>query len=287
MSAADHPKAQLQQARLVAKRHFGQNFLSDATICRRIADECTPQGTRTVVEIGAGLGALTRSLLEQSEQVVAIERDRDLVPELSRNFAGPIEEGRLTVVEDDAKNFDYVAAFSARPRPATLVGNLPYQLTGPLLRRSLEVSALVERCTYLVQLEVADRLTAKPGTDSYGALTVFLQARFETRRRFVVRRGAFFPQPNVDSALVVLTPIARPLAEETPLFRALVKAAFAQRRKKLRNAWAKLQGLSNSDLLRAAELSEIDLDLRGETLSVEQFAKMTTIASQFAHTEGE
>jgi len=270
-----HPKAQLLQAGLAPKRHFGQNFLSDATICSRIAEQSAPDGTKTVIEIGAGLGALTAALLKRSELVVAIERDRDLVPQLQSSFAMAIADGKLCVAEDDAKTFDYTGIFQSNAAPATLAGNLPYQLTGPLLRRAIDLSEFVTRCTFLVQLEVADRLTAKPGVDAYGALTIFVQARFTATRQFIVRRGAFYPQPNVDSAVVVLTPLAQPVAAETPLFRALVKGAFAQRRKKLRNAWSGVTDLDAEGLALAAAAANIDLDLRGEVLSVEQYAQMT------------
>jgi 16S rRNA (adenine1518-N6/adenine1519-N6)-dimethyltransferase len=274
MTTPIHPKAQLREAGLVPKHDFGQNFLSDAAICKRIAEQSAPAGVKTVIEIGAGLGALTAALLERSEKVIGIERDRDLVPRLHANFAAEQAQGRLLIVEGDAKSFDYALAFSNSPQPATLVGNLPYQLTGPLLRRCLEVAELVERCAFLVQLEVADRLAAKPASDAYGAMTVFLQARYATHRKFVVHRGAFYPQPNVDSALIVLVPLARPIAEETPLFRALVKSAFSQRRKKLRNAWSAIGEVSAEILARAAAVANIDLNLRGEVLSVEQYADM-------------
>jgi 16S rRNA (adenine1518-N6/adenine1519-N6)-dimethyltransferase len=281
------PKTQLLSAGLLPKHHFGQNFLSDPALCQRIAEQAAPTGVKTVVEIGAGLGALTAALLDRTEHVIAIERDRDLVPQLRSLFATELSQETLHVVEDDAKNFDYCAAFSSSLGPATLAGNLPYQLTGPLLRRSLDVARLVERCAFLVQLEVASRLTAKPASDSYGALSVFLQARYQVHRPFVVRRGAFYPQPNVDSALVVLVPLLRPIAEETPLFRALVKAAFGQRRKKLRNAWASVGMLSAEGLGRAAIAADIDLDLRGEVLSVEQFAAMAVEAARFANQEAD
>jgi 16S rRNA (adenine1518-N6/adenine1519-N6)-dimethyltransferase len=281
----EHPKRLLQHAGLVAKRHFGQNFLSDASLCRRIAQHAAPTGTRTVIEIGAGLGALTAALLEQCERVVAIERDRDLVPQLQAVFADSISSGQLTVVEDDAKSFDYAATYAELPKPACLAGNLPYQLTGPLLRRSLDVSTLIERCTFLVQLEVADRLVAAPNDDAYGALTVFLHARYSVCRQFIVRRGAFYPQPNVDSAVVTLTPLAHPITEETPLFRALVKSAFAQRRKKLRNAWSGVGALTAAELAHAALRAEVDLDCRGEVLSVVEFARMAAEVTLVARPE--
>ncbi|HEY5959343.1 MAG TPA: rRNA adenine dimethyltransferase family protein, partial [Polyangiaceae bacterium] len=180
-----HPKHQLRDAELAPKRHFGQNFLADASISARIANEAAPAGTMHVVEIGAGLGALTKELLDRCDSVTAIERDRDLISPLHATFAQDIAAGRLQVEECDAKTFGYVEHFAAEPRPATLVGNLPYQLTGVLLKRSIEVSQLVSRCVFLVQLEVADRLCAAPASKTYGALTVFLQAQYEVQRAFV------------------------------------------------------------------------------------------------------
>lgn len=275
-----NPKAQLQAAGLRPKHHFGQNFLSDPSLCARIAALAAPEGVDGVIEIGAGLGALTAALLENARHVVAIERDRDLVPQLRSTFEEAVSEGRLSIVEDDAKTYDYVSALRAFDGKCTVAGNLPYQITGPLLKRSIELAAHVARCTFLVQLEVADRLTAAPGGDAYGALSVFLQARYAVRRELIVRRGAFYPQPNVDSAVVVLEPLGAPISAETPLFRALVKSAFLQRRKKLRNAWSGVAGLSAESLVQAAAEAAIDLNSRGEVLSVEQFARMTRSAER-------
>jgi 16S rRNA (adenine1518-N6/adenine1519-N6)-dimethyltransferase len=224
------------------------------------------------VEIGAGLGALTRPLLARARTVVALERDRDLVPILKAELETDIASGRLIVVEADAKRFDYESTFAAVAPPRALAGNLPYNLTGPLLERIGGLAPTIDRASVLVQLEVADRLVARPGTSAYGALTVFVQAAFAARRAFVVRRGAFHPAPEVDSALVVLEPHAVPVARETPAFRALVKGAFGQRRKSLRYAWSALG--EDGSLEAAAKRAGIDLALRGETLAVADFARM-------------
>ena len=253
------------------KRHFGQNFLLDRHLAERIAEQATPAGA-LVIEIGAGLGALTRPLLERARTVVALERDRDLVPVLRQELEGAVASGRLVVVEADAKRFDYDAALDAVERPRALAGNLPYNLTGPLLERIGSLSRKIERATVLVQLEVAERLAARPATAEYGALTVFVQAAYAVRRAFVVRRGAFHPAPEVDSAVVVLEPHPEPLAEETPTFRALVKGAFGQRRKTLRNAWSALD--DGGSIAAAAARAGIDLGARGETLSVADFSRM-------------
>jgi 16S rRNA (adenine1518-N6/adenine1519-N6)-dimethyltransferase len=151
-----------------------------------------------------------------------------------------------------------------------VAGNLPYQLTGPLLERTTSIAGTLDRAVFMVQTEVADRLVAPPASESYGALTVFVSAAFHVSRALGVGRGAFHPRPGVDSAVVVLTPLTPRRAEETVVFRAVVRAAFAQRRKTLRNAWRALGSVPA--VAASAEAAAIDLDRRGETLSVEEFA---------------
>jgi len=269
--AVNDPRATLARHGVTPKKHFSQNFLLDRNLARRIAELVAPEGAFTI-EIGAGTGALTEPLLARSRRVVAIERDRELVPVLGTEFAASIEAGRLEVVETDAKSFDYASALAAEPAPRAVAGNLPYHLSGPLLELLCGLAPLLERAGALVQLEVATRLAAPPNGADYGALSVFTQAAFRVTRPLIVRRGAFFPQPGVDSAVVVLEPHAEPLARETQRFRALVKAAFAQRRKQLKNAWSSI--LPEPALAAAARAAGIDLARRGETLSVAEFARM-------------
>jgi len=269
------PKAELQAHGLVAKRDFGQCFLADAQLADRIAELACPGGG-TVIELGAGLGALTRPLLERAARLVAVERDRDLVPVLHQNFEQAIAEGRLEVLEADAKAIDLGAMFEGAARPHVLAGNLPYQITGPLVTLAIRAQVLLDRVVFLVQLEVGDRLAARAGSDSYGALSVFAQAAFDVQRALVIRRGAFYPQPNVDSCVVVMTPRARMIAE-TEIFRALVKQAFGMRRKKLANAWNGVAGTSRVELGACAEQAGIDLDRRGEELTPEEFERMAQV----------
>jgi 16S rRNA (adenine1518-N6/adenine1519-N6)-dimethyltransferase len=132
-----------------------------------------------------------------------------------------------------------------------LAGNLPYQITGPLVTLAVRARPLLDRVVYLVQLEVGDRLAASAGDEAYGALSVFTQAAFEVERAFVIRRGAFYPQPNVDSCVITLSPRARPIAE-TPAFRELVKRGFGARRKTLSNAWQGALGTTRESLSAAA-----------------------------------
>lgn len=265
------PRALLDRFGLRPKHSFGQNFLCEPRHAERIAELACPEGGERVLEIGAGLGALTDKLLRRGCSVVAIERDRDLLPVLEEVFADDSERGLLEIVEADAKTADWEALLGEHPK-RVLAGNLPYQITGPLLRRTVSLSRRVQRAVYLVQKEVADRLAARPASGEYGALSVFTQAAFAVERAFVIRPGSFYPVPRVDSAVVVLTPHAEPLAAETPLFRAVVKLAFSARRKTLRNAWRGLG--AGEDLGRIATAAGVSLDARGETLAVADFARM-------------
>lgn len=276
----EHPKSMLLRCGLRPKHHFGQNFLADSHLAARIAEATLPTEGGTVVEIGAGLGALTHALLARAERVVAIERDRELLPVLRETFSAELAREHLVLLEDDAKSVDFARWLAEGPRPAVLGGNLPYNLTGPLLRRAGEVASLVDRVVFLVQSEVCDRINAAPSTPEYGAPSIFVQARFTATRVMPIRRGAFYPQPNVDSAVVCLVPLAIPIAEETPCFQALVHAAFSQRRKKLRNAWLAVVSKDTERLQDAASRAGVSLDCRGEELGVADYAKMADALSQ-------
>jgi 16S rRNA (adenine1518-N6/adenine1519-N6)-dimethyltransferase len=263
----------LRKYGLQPKHSFGQNFLQDEHALNELA-RLIAEGMRGTIEIGAGLGALTDRLLERSLQVIAIERDRELIPVLRQEFQETLSTGQLQLLEADAKTADYNELLSHLPAPATLAGNLPYQLTGPLLRETCKLAPRIQRAVFLVQLEVAQRLAAQPASADYGALSVFVQAAFAVRRALIVKRGCFVPEPKVDSAVVVLTPHAVPIAEETVAFVELVRRAFQQRRKTLRNAWAGVLGASVTQLQERAVRANIDLNLRGETLGVSDFARM-------------
>lgn len=272
MQGANSPKALLERYGLKPKYSFGQNFLADERFTARIAEACGASGG-SVVELGAGLGALTRPLLASGVSwVLAVERDRDLVPALGQELATEVEAGRLQILEEDAKSVDFASAFAGRPKPHVVAGNLPYQITGPLLEKAVHSAPSIDRAVFMVQLEVADRLVAPPNGEAYGALSVFVQRAFKVTRVFVVKRGAFYPQPNVDSAVVKLEPLGA--GPETDEFRAVVRSAFGQRRKKLKNVWAALFGERGIDLAAAAERAGIDLSARGETLGVAEFTRM-------------
>lgn len=264
------PAAWLRERGLSPKKRLGQNFLLDDHACQRIAEAATTPPGGTVLEIGPGLGALTLPLLRRADRVVALERDHDLIPLLEERASGV---GALQIVAGDALDADWSALLEG-PAPHSIAGNLPYLITGRLLERSIELSARIDRAVFMVQAEVADRLLADPGTKAYGALTVFTRAAFDVTRLLTLKGGAFYPRPEVSSSVVVLVPRRPPVAEETPAFRAVVKAAFGARRKTLRNAWKGLFSWTAEELAANAARAGVDLDARGETLGPEEFARM-------------
>jgi 16S rRNA (adenine1518-N6/adenine1519-N6)-dimethyltransferase len=276
------PRSLLRDAKLQPKKRLGQNFLVAQAIARAIASACVRDeevGRTRVVEIGAGTGVLTRLLAERARELIAIECDRDLVRLLEGELAG----GRARVLEADARAVD-IAALLGDPDPASprvLCGNLPYAITGPLLRAAVDHASGLERVVFMVQEEVARRLLAAPSTKEWGALTIFVRAAFNVRRLMRAPPGAFHPRPEVTSAVVELVPLQPPRAPETERFRALVRHAFGARRKTLRNAWAGL-ALDPATLARAAARAGISLDARGETLEVESFGRMAAVLDELS-----
>jgi 16S rRNA (adenine1518-N6/adenine1519-N6)-dimethyltransferase len=271
----------LRDAGLRPKRSFGQNFLVAEGIARAIAEACVhddERGAARVVEIGAGTGALTRLLSERARSVVAIERDRELVPLLQRDLAAD----HVRIVEADAQSVD-LGPLLGGPEPGSprvLCGNLPYSITGALLRLAVEHASGLERAVFMVQDEVASRLVAAPGTKDWGALTVFVRAAFAPKRLLRASPGAFHPPPEVTSAVVELVPLRPPAALETERFRALVRSAFEARRKTLRNAWSRV---APAEMIgEAASRAGIALSARGETLDVGAFARMAAALDELS-----
>lgn len=273
------PAELLRTYGLSAKKGFGQNFLTDKNVTQKIAravfeDEgASRRVTRgSVLEIGPGLGALTAALLEHAAHVVAVERDPDMVRVLEQEFAPRLSDGAFTLHQGDALETDWVALLEALPTPHAVVGNLPYLVTGRFLERAVELAHGVPRLVFMVQKEVGERLLSPPGTKEYGALTVFVAASFEVSRVMNVKSGAFLPKPAVDSMVVRLDRRAERVLE-TPTFRSLVRLAFGQRRKTLRNAWCALPD-TPARVAAAADAAGVDLGRRGETLSLAEFTRV-------------
>ena len=246
----------------VARKRFGQNFLADAHYVARIVDAVDPKPGEHIVEIGPGLAAITGALIERSGHVTAIEIDRDLAARLREQFT-PQE---LTLHEADALAFD----FATLPPDLRVVGNLPYNISSPLLFHLAQFDDRLRDLHVMLQKEVVARMTAGPGTADYGRLTVMLQVKFAIRRLFVVPPGAFRPAPKIESAIARLVPLreAKPRIDDPALFARIVAAAFGQRRKTLRNA---LSALCDDAALRRIG---IDSGVRGETLPVGEFVRL-------------
>jgi len=231
------------------RKRFGQHFLHDPRVLEKIIDALSLQPSDRVVEIGPGEGALTHLLLKQTCNVEAIEIDRDL--------AAWLRQQGVKVREGDALEFDY----SAFPRGVRIVGNLPYNISTPLLFHLARFAERVRDMHFMLQLEVVERMVAKPSTAEYGRLSVALQARFRMKKLFNVSKGAFRPPPKVESAVVRLEPLPQALRIDEDLLR----RAFSARRKTLRNA---LPGIDFAAL-------GIDSGLRPENLSPEDYARLS------------
>jgi len=271
----------LQRHGLHPRRRFGQNFLVDANTLTKIVTAGELGAGDAVLEIGAGLGVLTRALAEAVTPtgcVVALEIDQDLLPALAETVG---DLPQVQIVPGDAMALDWPAfldAHFAEASHVSVVANIPYNITSPLLTTLLDQRGRFARIVLLVQKEVAARLGAKPGTPDFSALAVFSQFHAQVETVGIVSRRVFFPPPDVDSAIVRLTPHAAPpvaVPNET-LFFAVVRAAFGQRRKALLNALSgdPALGWSRDQAADALAAAGIDAGRRGETLSLEEFARL-------------
>ena len=250
----------------IARKRFGQNFLHDQQIVNRIISRFNPQPGEFILEIGPGLGALTWPLLEQIDELHAIELDRDLV---ARFEADPRTKGHLFLHQQDALTFDF-STLTDSQRKLRIIGNLPYNISTPLLFHLLEFAPGIQDMMFMLQKEVVQRITAGPGGKNYGRLSVMLQAQCTIEKILDVSPGAFTPAPKVDSAVVQLRPHVKPVIDtsDSENFARLVKSSFAQRRKTLRN---NLKGfLSEEQIIEAG----VDPSARAETLSLENFAAL-------------
>jgi 16S rRNA (adenine1518-N6/adenine1519-N6)-dimethyltransferase len=245
------------------RKRFGQHFLHDRAVIRRIIDVVAPEPGERIVEVGPGRGALTWGLLERAKRLDVIEIDRDLAASLE---ADPRAGSGLKVHVENVLDTDFIR-LRGTGEPLRIVGNLPYNISTPLLFRLLAQRAAVSDMYFMLQKEVVDRMVAHPGTRDYGRLTVMLAAVTEVEGLFDVGPGAFQPPPKVWSAIVRLRPTANPRFEigRDGALRTLVTTAFSHRRKTLRNS---LKGLLDA---REIECCGIDPQLRPETLAPAQF----------------
>jgi 16S rRNA (adenine1518-N6/adenine1519-N6)-dimethyltransferase len=249
------------------RKRFGQHFLNDTLIIQRIVDLIAPIAGQHMVEIGPGQGALTIPVLAKMGELDVIELDRDLIPILKARCK---QYGTLHVHEADALAFDF-SQLVKKPRPLRVIGNLPYNISTPLLFHLLEYAALIEDMHFMLQREVVERLAAKAGNSHYGRLSIMVQYHCEVTALLDVPPEAFYPPPRVDSSIVRLKPYQSIdyFAKDYNHFGAMVRQAFSQRRKTLRNC---LKGLMEADDWAQ---SGIDPQWRPEQLSVKDYVKLS------------
>ncbi len=256
-----------------ARKRFGQNFLHDRAVIQRIVQAIHPRPGQRLVEIGPGQGAITLPLLQACHHLDVVELDRDLVRPLADKAAGL---GELVVHQQDALRFDFSSL--AEGEELRIVGNLPYNISTPLLFHLIEQSDAIQDMHFMLQQEVVDRMAAAPGSGDYGRLSVMIQYHCRVEPLFRVGSGAFKPAPKVDSAFVRLIPWPEPpvAVKNIEQLTTLVRQAFSQRRKTLRNT---LKGLLTEEAIRA---TGADPSARPETISLEQFV---ALANQLADKE--
>ncbi|MDH6365676.1 16S rRNA (adenine1518-N6/adenine1519-N6)-dimethyltransferase [Enterococcus sp. PF1-24] len=261
------------------KKSLGQNFLTDPNILRKIVEAADLSADVNVIEVGPGIGALTEHLAQAASEVLALEIDDRLIPVLADTLA-PYDN--VQVIHQDilkANLKEVVTEFQAE-KPIKVVANLPYYITTPIMMYFLESDVVIDEMVVMMQKEVADRISAVPGTKAYGSLSIAVQYYMEASIAFIVPKTVFVPQPNVDSAILKLTRRPQPavsVTNEKEFFK-LIKAAFQQRRKTL---WNNLQHSYGKDeatkswLAASLEVAGIDPQRRGETLSLQEFADLS------------
>jgi 16S rRNA (adenine1518-N6/adenine1519-N6)-dimethyltransferase len=252
-----------------ARKRFGQNFLQDQSVIDDIIEAISPQAEQHIVEIGPGQAALTRPLLQSCNHVDVIEIDRDLIPILQDKLA---QFEHLTIHEADALKYDYTKLVQANEK-LRVIGNLPYNITTPLLFHLVEQSAYIDDMCFMLQREVVERICAQPGTKHYGRLSIMLQHQCDVEMLFIVAAEAFDPVPKVESAIIYLKPLTDRRGGQVNLktLNKVVTAAFSQRRKTIANTLKSITSLST------LEAVGIDAKSRPEQVNVEQFVALAKV----------
>ncbi|MBC7455827.1 MAG: 16S rRNA (adenine(1518)-N(6)/adenine(1519)-N(6))-dimethyltransferase RsmA [Massilia sp.] len=251
----------------VARKRFGQNFLTDKFVLDAIIEAIGPQPEHAMVEIGPGLAAMTALLLKHVKHLHVVELDRDLVTRLEKKFP----PAQLTIHSGDALKFDYGQIPVPQGQKLRVVGNLPYNISSPLLFHLADFAHLIEDQYFMLQKEVVERMVAAPGSKVYGRLSVMLQWRYTMQLMFIVPPTAFEPPPQVESAIVKMVPVAQRLACDGPTLEAVVLKAFSQRRKVIRNCLAGM--FTEPQIIEAG----IDPSVRPEAIALAQYVALANL----------
>ena len=262
-------------------KSLGQNFLIDDNVIDRILEGARLSETDRIIEVGPGIGTLTREMGKVAENVVAIEIDKTLIPILKETLA---DLDNVEVVNEDILNVQGLINEKLNGGPVKLVANLPYYITTPIVMKFLEEDIPVTDIVVMVQKEVADRMNAKPSTKDYGALSVAVQYYCDTEIVAKAPRHMFVPQPNVDSIVIGLhvRDEKKYVVDNEDIFFKTVKASFGQRRKTLLNSLGGLGFLSKDQIKEALKAANIDEKRRGETLSIDEFANLSNEINKFS-----
>lgn len=272
----------MNEAGIVFRKDYGQNFLTNRLIPEDIADMCADTKDRLIIEVGPGIGCLTQELALRYKRVVAVEIDKGLIPVLNKTLS---EYDNVTVINDDIMKIDIKKLVDeySDGMPVSVCANLPYYITTPILMRLIESDVKFSTITVMVQNEVAARLTAPPGNSDYGAITAVLGYYGTVRRLFKVSAGCFIPMPKVDSAVVRIDLYneKKYLPKNEKLFRDLIKAAFEMRRKTLINAIsAKLSHIDKQKITDSLVSLGMSETIRGERLSTEDFVNLSNLLAE-------
>ena len=277
-------KEVMQDAGITFRKEFGQNFLTNRMIPEDIADSCADESESLILEIGPGIGCLTKELALRYRRVVAVEIDKGLIPVLGKTLA---EFDNVTVINADIMETDIAALVEqySNGMPVSVCANLPYYITTPILMRLLESGVKFSSITVMVQNEVASRLVAPAGKSDYGAITAVLGYYGVARKLFKVSAGCFVPAPKVDSAVVRIDLYKEPIytPKDERFFRDLIKAAFEMRRKTLTNAInAKFPYIEKGRIADALKTIGLDENIRGERLSTAEYVKLSDLLKENA-----
>jgi len=260
----------LRQHSLQPRKRYGQNFLCDENTLLKIIDGADLQSSDNVFEIGGGLGTLTEQIASSAQNVVVVEIDHDLLPIITANLE---RFSNVDLINEDVLNLDWGVLFPDNQRYKTL-GNLPYNITAPLLEKLIEHRARIECAIWMMQLEVAQKITASPGTRESSSLGVFVQSYCDVEQLMRVSRNAFYPKPEVDSAVLKIQPLRHPRFQSNPtMFNRVVRAAYGMRRKTLLKALSLSPDLGLSKEVIENVLADLGIDgvRRGETLVIAEF----------------